>query len=105
VDGKGQIVTKTAFILSKPFDIPAKAVVRDAIGEGIKISSGYVHIVRSAARKRGLTTVRMRGQKVDARSKRSAPTSDVAREFDRLALRLGYDAARERLEALLEVNA
>jgi hypothetical protein len=98
-------VKKNAFILSQPFDVPAKAVVREAIGAGIKIKAGYVHVVRSAARKKGLTTVRLRGPKVDARAKRSTHTSDVEREFDRLALRIGYDAARERLEALLEVNA
>ena len=91
--------SKTAFILSQPFDIPAKAVVSAAHNQGIKIQPGYVHVIRSKARVTGQTTVRRRAVKA------AAPANDLTREFDRLALRIGYDAARERLEALLEVTA
>ena len=97
-------MTKTAFILSKPFDIPAKAVVRDAIGEGIKISSGYVHIVRSAARKKGLTTVRLRGQKVDARAETPESTAQLRRKLRVLVMRLGCDVSQEVVDEVREVN-
>lgn len=95
---------KNAFILSQPFDIPAKAVVREAIGAGIKIKAGYVHIVRSAARKKGLTTVRLRGQKTDARAETPESTVQLRRKLRVLVMRLGCDVSQEVVDEVREVN-
>lgn len=45
-------ITKTAFVLGLPSDMPAKEVVSKAKEAGITISDGYVYEIRSATKRK-----------------------------------------------------
>jgi alanyl-tRNA synthetase len=48
---KPQKITKTAYVMALPLDMPAKEVVEKAKADGIELSEGHVHNIRSAAKK------------------------------------------------------
>lgn len=88
-------LSKRAFILSLPPEMPAKEVVEKAKEQGITIGEQYVWGVRSTAKQMDAK----RGTKAGRRSNLSTrhASSSAEAEFRRLAIELGLGKSRALL--------
>jgi len=109
--------SKTSFVLSLPFDLPAAAVVKKAEEKGIKISDKYVYTIRSSKRAKAARSSsgaaptssrapRGRAAAATISSVARAVTTGVSQignieqQFVRLAVALGTSRATDLLKRL-----
>lgn len=85
------LMSKRAFVLSLPLDLPAKEVIERAAQQGIKLKDTYVYVVRSNAKKKPASKARNNGLGLTS-------TNSAELEFRRLALELGLGKSRELLQ-------
>lgn len=91
-------MSKRAFILSLPLDLPGKEVVEQAKQQGIALKETYVYVVRSNSKK----PTSANGAR--ARVRTSPDSAEV--EFRRLAIELGLGKSKELIrETELKVTA
>jgi hypothetical protein len=82
-------ISKRAFVLSLPADMPAKEVVERAAKAEIKLKDVYVYYVRSTSRLRDAAPAKSKSSKAGAGSAES--------EFRRLAIELGLGKSKDLL--------
>src|SRR5690606_6088139 len=101
--------SKTAFILSQGFDLPARDVVEAAAKAGHTIDANFVYAVRSSARAKGAAPPRA-GRGASRSTGRSARARDddgpltasgsLESQFARLAVDIGIARAESILRAV-----
>ncbi len=69
-------ITKTAYVMALPLDMPAKLVVAKAKADGIELSEGHVHNIRSAAKTK--TKAKPKAAKAKKASKKAAAPKATA---------------------------
>jgi hypothetical protein len=102
--------SKTAFVLSLPFELPAADVVKQGAERGMKISDKYVYSIRSSKRAKVKKSggpapgaaPRGRVPRAVVSTPRVASTGggDIEQQFVRLAVALGTSRAGELLKRL-----
>lgn len=99
---KKKKVTKTAFVLGLPKDLPAKEVVAKAKASGISISDKGVYAIRSEAKKRSRKTARKSATATPKRSTngtRLAASNKAEDILKAVASQLGLEHALGILQA------
>jgi hypothetical protein len=100
----GKFGAKADFIRSQPESMSAKDIVEAAAKQGIKISVNHVYNLRTAAAKKGQTTMKGAGvlapKRGVGRPRAVAAGTDVERQLRAAIAEVGLQRAREIFEAV-----
>lgn len=87
--------SKAQFVRSLPADAPASEVIEKAKAAGYKLSAGYVYVIRSKDRQKGVKKAPAKALGSPGRPKRT-----VEHDFVLSALEMGLGRAKQLLEAI-----